>query len=220
LGIAAPTPAELPVKDRASGRLTLPAVLAWLSSEGETVRRACASALASEVEERHAKAQADGYAAGQATAIREVEARHATALAHLAAVAASAQEASERALEVLAQDCAAIVAEAFSKIAGDALVSAAAAHGAVRAVLERARNARHLTVYVHPVDLSATEAERGSLQAALGIAALDVQPDAALSSGGCRVETEFGTIDAAFDVQLAALFETLRAMHQRPAEPA
>jgi len=37
--------------------------------------------------------------------------------------------------------------------------------------------------------------------------------DAGLSSGGCRVESDLGSINAAFDVQLLALIEMLRAAH-------
>ena len=219
LGSGAPAPDARPSVEiapaPASARLTVTEVVAWLASEDESARRACAGVLAPELEELRATARADGFAAGQAGAIRETEARHAAALARLTAVAGAVKDASERAIEELANDCAAIVAEAFAKIAGDSLVSPAAAFGAVRAVLERVRDARQHTVYVHPSDLAAIEMERGNLQAALGIATLDIRTDVALSSGGCRVESDLGTLDGAFDVQLRALYDTLRAAHEQ-----
>ena len=94
----------------------------------------------------------------------------------------------------------------------------AATLGAVRGVLSRVSDARNYIVYVHPSALEAVEAERAALQAAIGDATLDVQGDTGLACGGCRVDSDIGTIDAAFDVQLKALFETLRAAHTQPVE--
>lgn len=197
--------------------LTVSDVCTWLAGEGEVVRRACASQLAPELDKMRAAARAEGYADGRAAAMREVEERHAGALERLAAVARDAEVASERATDKLANTCAAIVAEAFAKLAGELLVTPAATLAAVRSVLGRARDGRRYTVYVHPSALAAVEAEHADLQAAIGGAPLDLQGDAGLSSGGCRVECDLGTIDAAFDVQLQALIEMLRAAHAQHA---
>jgi flagellar biosynthesis/type III secretory pathway protein FliH len=193
--------------------LTVSDVCAWLAGEGEVARRACASQLAPELDKLRATARAEGYADGHAAAMRDVEERHVGALERLAAVARAAEVASERAADELANTCAAIVAEAFAKLAGELLVTPAATLGAVRSVLDRARGGQRYTVYVHPSALAAVEAEHADLQAAIGGTPLDVQGDAGLSSGGCRVECDLGTIDAAFDVQLQALIEMLRTAH-------
>jgi flagellar assembly protein FliH len=193
--------------------LTVSEVCAWLMGEGEVARRACASELAPELEELRKAARAEGYADGRAAATREVEERHTEALESLAAVVRAAEVARERAADELTNTCAAIVAEAFAKMAGELLTTPAATLGAVRSVLDRVRDGRRYTVYVHPSMLAAVETERANLQAAIGDAALDVQADAGLSSGGCRVESDLGSINAAFDVQLLALIEMLRAAH-------
>ena len=193
--------------------LTVSDVCAWLMEEGEVARRTLASQLAPELETLRAAARAEGYADGHTAAMRQVGERHAAALERLAAIVQAAEVASERATDELTNICSAVVAEAFAKLAGELLATPEATLGAVRNVLGRVREGRRYTVYVHPSALAALEAERADLQAAIGDAALDVQGDAGLSSGGCRVECDLGTINAAFDVQLERLIEMLRGAH-------
>jgi flagellar assembly protein FliH len=195
--------------------LTVGEVCAWLMGEGEVARRACAQQLAPELDKIRAAARAEGYADGHAAATREVAEQHAAALQRLAAVVRAFEVASEKATDELTNTCAAVVAEAFAKLSGEFLVTPAATLGAVRSVLSRVRDGRHYIVHVHPSALAAIESERADLQAAIGNATLEVQGDAGLSSGGCRMESDLGTIDAAFDTQLQALIETLRAAHTR-----
>lgn len=189
--------------------LTVSEVCAWLTGEGETARNECAGQLAPELDKLRAAARAEGYADGHAAAQREVKEQHAEALERLAAVVRAFDGAGEE----LTNTCAAIVAEAFTRLAGEYLVTPAATLGAVRSVLSRMRDGKNYILYVHPSVLEAVEAERVGLQSALGDATLDVQGDAALACGGCRVESDLGTVDAAFDVQLQALFAMLRAAH-------
>ena len=198
--------------------LTVNEVCEWLQGEGETTRSACASQLAPELDELRAAARAEGYADGRATAKREVEDQHSEGLERLATLVRAFEVATRQATEELTNTCAAIVAEAFVKLAGEYLVNPAATISAVRGVLSRLSDGRNYIVYVHPSALEAVEAERVALQAAIGDATLDVQGDAALACGGCRVDSDIGTIDAAFDVQLKALFETLRSAHTQPME--
>ena len=185
----------------------------------EPLRSALTVSEVCELEKLRKTAHAEGYADGHTAATREVEERHTAALESLAAVVRAAEVARERAADELINTCAAIVAEAFAKMAGELLTTPAATLGAVRSVLDRVRDGQRYTVYVHPSALAAVEAEQANLQAAMGDAALDVQGDAGLSSGGCRVESDLGTINAAFDVQLLALIEMLRAAHTRRETP-
>jgi flagellar biosynthesis/type III secretory pathway protein FliH len=196
--------------------LTIAAVLEWLATANEATRGACAAQLAPELETLRARARAEGYADGAGAATREFESRQATTLARLGALASQLETANNRAIADLTHSCAAIVIEAFVKLAGDALVTEAAAIGAVREVLERACASRRYTVFVHPVDLPAVEAAREGLQAVVNGATLEFQAQADLRLGGCRVESDFGLVDASFDGQLRALFATLRAAHERP----
>lgn len=197
--------------------LSVGEVCEWLVGEGEAARRACASQLAPELDKLRATAREEGYADGQETARREVEERHAEAFERLTSVVRAFEVTREKVTDELTNTCASVVAEAFAKLAGELLVTPAATLGAVRSVLSRVRDGRHYTVYVHPSALAAIEAECDDLQAAIGNATLDVQGDAELSGGGCRVASDLGTIDATFEVQLEALFATLRAANTQPA---
>jgi flagellar assembly protein FliH len=202
----------------ARATLTLADVSAWLVNQNDVVRRACAALLAEDLEDLRAAAQRDGYAQGQAAAGREVEARHSEAITQLVDVARALESAVDQATEGLANDCAAIVAEAFTKIAGKKLVTGTAALGAVRAVIGRLRDGRHYTIHLHPKALASVEAVREELRAALGGVQLELVADPALQYGGCRVESEFGALDAAFDVQLRSLFALLQTAHRQQTE--
>jgi flagellar assembly protein FliH len=200
--------------------LTLATVGAWLANECDATRLACAELLAPELSALRAAANEEGRAAGEAAAIGEVQARHAAALAQLTTLATAVEASSAQTDEKLAGACAVIVAEAFAKLAGEALLTPAAALGAVRSVISRARAARRYTIHVHPRDLPGLEAQRSDLQMALGTAVLDLQADPTLRSGGCRLQSELGTLDANFEVQLRGLFDTLQAAHtQRTVAP-
>jgi flagellar assembly protein FliH len=219
LGFAAPEPAaEISVEIKPDP-LTSAAVIAWLEDQDDSARIACAGVLAGELEQLRAAARADGYAEGAASALREMEARYAAALFHMTEIARAADVQNRAAADDLASACAVIVAEAFAKLASEALVTQDAALGAVRSVLNRVRDGRRYTVYVHPGDLAAVEARRGEFADLLSGAALDLRADSALVIGGCRLESEHGTLNAAFDVQLRALFDTLRAAYAERGAP-
>jgi flagellar biosynthesis/type III secretory pathway protein FliH len=186
-------------------------VIDWLATASDVARVACAATLAPELEALRTKARAHGYSEGVAAATRELESRQTVALSHLATIASQLEIANSRALEDLAQSCASIVGEAFVKLAGEALVTEAAAVGAVRQVLERVCRCRRYTIFVSPGDLQALESARTHLESAIAGVALHFQGEAGLQLGGCRVESEFGIVDASFETQLRALFATLRS---------
>jgi flagellar assembly protein FliH len=188
-------------------------VIQWLAGQSADTRRACARVLAIELEELRAAAHEQGYVAGETAGIREVESRRGAAVALVSRIAEEIEVANRRTNQELTQSCAAVVAEAFTKIAGEYLVAPAATVGAVRSVLSRLREGNSYTVFVYPTDLDACEAARDSLQLMLGAAPVAIKVDPELTMGGCRVESALGMFDARFEVQLRNLFEILRAAH-------
>ena len=82
----------------------------------------------------------------------------------------------------------------------------------VEEALEAARGYRggHLVVRVNPADAPALEGfrqrllERDGRWKSLEIAAIE-----GMARGGCRIETDFGTIDASVETQLAAMVQLL-----------
>lgn len=80
----------------------------------------------------------------------------------------------------------------------------------VRESLELAVGSAKLRLLLHPAEYEAIAPQAAALAKELAPAAeVQIAADAALSPGGCRVETEFGTIDQQIESQLARLEEEL-----------
>lgn len=82
------------------------------------------------------------------------------------------------------------------------LVASVAAQ-AIEAVL---LSAKHIRVHVHPADLPLVQQGAADALAARGARLL---PDASLSRGGCRVESDLGRIDASIETRWAQAAATL-----------
>lgn len=75
----------------------------------------------------------------------------------------------------------------------------------VEKVLVRARGKRQITVRVAPGDLRELEASGAQLCGLVDGVSVHLQPDPALTRGGCVIETESGRIDGRVEVQFNAL---------------
>jgi flagellar assembly protein FliH len=82
------------------------------------------------------------------------------------------------------------------------LVATVAAQ-AIEAVL---MSAKHIRVHVHPADLPLVQQGAADALAARGARLL---PDAAVSRGGCRIDSDIGRIDASIDARWAQAAATL-----------
>jgi flagellar assembly protein FliH len=81
----------------------------------------------------------------------------------------------------------------------------------VREALELAAGTPQIQVHLNPADYASLENQVQAIvceMAGMGDAALIA--DAAITPGGCRVETRFGTIDQQFEAQLARIEEELK----------
>jgi flagellar assembly protein FliH len=74
---------------------------------------------------------------------------------------------------------------------------------AIEAVL---MSAKHIRVHVHPADLPLVQQGAADALAARGARLL---PDAAVSRGGCRIDSDIGRIDASIDARWAQAAATL-----------
>ncbi|HEY2838407.1 MAG TPA: FliH/SctL family protein [Pirellulales bacterium] len=80
----------------------------------------------------------------------------------------------------------------------------------VREALQLAAGPSHLRVLMNPGDVGALGAQLAPLLASVGPGATaELIADARIEAGGCRVETEFGSVDQQFAVQLARIEEEL-----------
>ena len=81
----------------------------------------------------------------------------------------------------------------------------------VREALQLAAGCGQVRLLLNPNDHSALGSQMQLLvQEMSGLGETQIIADASISSGGCRVETRFGSIDQTFEAQLARIEEELR----------
>jgi flagellar assembly protein FliH len=82
--------------------------------------------------------------------------------------------------------------------------------GWIREALELAAGSTQVRLHLNPADHQALGHQVRMLTSEMaGLGEVQVLADAAVTPGGCRVETRFGTIDQQLDAQLARLEEEL-----------
>ncbi len=82
--------------------------------------------------------------------------------------------------------------------------------GLIRESLELAAGSSTVRVMLHPKDYEALQPKAETLvAAAAGLGDCELVADAAISPGGCRVETAFGCIDQQIETQLRRIEEEL-----------
>lgn len=77
-----------------------------------------------------------------------------------------------------------------------------------RVAMDRLGDSAQITVRLNPDDFAATAASRAQ---ALNAAHISVVADARLPRGGCRIESDFGSIDAGVDAQVQEIAHALLA---------
>jgi flagellar assembly protein FliH len=80
----------------------------------------------------------------------------------------------------------------------------------VREALELAAGSAEMQIQLHPDDYATLGKQVDRLAAELSPAAqVQIVPDAKITRGGCRIQTQFGSIDQQFEAQLARIEEEL-----------
>jgi flagellar assembly protein FliH len=203
-----------------SSRITFEQVAAWLAVQDGDTRVACASLLAEELTLVHEQARLKGHEAGAAQAKAEVAQEASRVLTTLSAVADAADTAFNQESAALAESCADVVAEVFTKIAGSMLATREAIVGTVTTVLSRVKEDREVTIRISAEDLPVLQMEEQRLAHLLGRRKFALVADARITVGGCIVETSLGSLDGRLDVQLREMCETLRSAKAAMREPA
>lgn len=186
-------------------------VASWLVTQDGATRTALASLLSDELAALRDAAREEGYTHGHAEAMREAREKVGAAIEALGKLHADAETAFARELDLLQESCADVVAEAFFKLAGSALVSREAITGVVAEVLKRVREERELRIHVNPQDLPVLRTAEAGIAASLPGRQFTLVADGRVEAGGCIVESTLGSLDGRLEVQLAGLIATLRA---------
>ncbi len=205
------TPAEYAVRVPEPPPLSSDRVASWLVSQDGATRTAVASLLSDELAAVREAAREEGYARGHAEAMKEARDKVRTAVDALQALNRSAEEAFDSELAQLGDGCTDIVAEAFFKMAGSALVTREAILGTVTEVLKRVREERELRIHVNPGDLPVLHTAEAGIAASIPGRRFTLIADGRVEAGGCIVESALGSLDGRLEVQLRELVATLRA---------
>lgn len=186
-------------------------VASWLVTQDGATRTALAAMLSDELAAVRDAAQEEGYSRGHAEAMKEAREKVQTAVDALGELSASAEAAFDTELAQLGDACADVVAEAFFKLAGSALVTREAILGTVGEVLKRVREERELRIHVNPGDLPVLRSAEPAIAANIPGRRFTFVSDGRVVAGGCIVESALGSLDGRLEVQLGELVATLRA---------
>jgi flagellar assembly protein FliH len=83
----------------------------------------------------------------------------------------------------------------------------------VKDAIRKAKDQERVVIRVNPIDFETVAAEKQTLQTLLGREmGMDIRGDLGVDSGGCVIETDYGTIDARIDTQLDTVKKALLGM--------
>lgn len=186
-------------------------VASWLIGQNGATRTAVAALLSDELTALREAAREEGHARGHAEAMAEARDKVGGAIEALTRLNEAAEQAFASELEQLRESCADVVAEAFFKLAGSALVTREAIVGVVGEVLKRVREERELRIHGNPQDLTVLRTAEAGIAASLPGRKFTLIADARVEAGGCMVDSALGSLDGRLEVQLAGLIATLKA---------
>ncbi|WP_332879680.1 FliH/SctL family protein [Massilia sp. S19_KUP03_FR1] len=198
--VSAPTPA-------APAKLAVPNMDALLAQARESVLAQFKQEAETARELGRQRGLQEGRAAGTEAARRDAEVE----LGRIRSISGKLHDAVGIQLGGLEDVAVAIAFEAVCRILGSTAATPGGIRALVREATARAAGAERVTVRLHPGDLAALQAA-GSLDEKLA-SGTGVQwtADAAITLGGCMVDTDGGTLDARLDTQVDALRVALLA---------
>ena len=161
-----------------------------------------------------AAAQVREAAAAEARELRERVSRgtREAALSEFIELLLEARERRDRALAEVEQDVLRLSVRIAEKVIGREIArDDTALADIVATALRHARQHESLSVRVNPADLQLVQAHRERIDGTVRARFIDFVPDPRVRSGGCIVESEAGTVDAALDTQLRVLERALLA---------
>ena len=81
----------------------------------------------------------------------------------------------------------------------------------IQNALNEAVRADHYRIFVNPADLAAVTEQKPLFLASIsGLKNIHVEADPSVSAGGCRVDSEFGNVDATLETQFATIRQALQ----------
>jgi flagellar assembly protein FliH len=81
----------------------------------------------------------------------------------------------------------------------------------VQEALRKAQDRVHLKLHLNPGDLEEVEAQKQRIGLSVGVQGIELVPDTRVELGGCRLETEAGSVDAQISTVVDQVRKTLNS---------
>lgn len=190
--------------------LTADAVLAWLDKSNPETRARLTAHLAEDLELLKTTSQQEGFEAGYARGLAQAQERTKAAAVLLQSVVQNVETSLVEESTQLGEQCAEVILEAFTRVAGVPLASREAVLGSVLQVIKRVQSEGEIVIKVGAADLPLLEEVREVISQAVSHRSFSLQVDSGVRLGGCIVESRLGRLDGRLEVQLQALCEAIR----------
>ncbi len=154
----------------------------------------------------------DGFKTGLADGKTEIQQELAPAVAHLEELVS----AFDRICPDMAVASEEVILRIVNQIVKKVLLREVAADGdfvrrTAAQILDRLGTRDNIKIFVAPALIEQSEQLKEGLAKSLGsLRNVTIEPDPSITQGGCRVETEFGDVDATIEAQLKKIDETLK----------
>ena len=160
------------------------------------------------------RAQGEGFAAGCEEGRRETAVRAQPALDQVEALIKSLDGAAEAVVKANEELIIKMVNHVVRKIALKEVESDPEyLRKCLTYIIERLGTRENIKIYVPPQQVNAAEKLRGDLTKIFGeLKNVTLEADVRLASGGCRVESDFGDIDASVTAQLDNFYKALQGV--------
>jgi len=181
-------------------------VMSAVQAEAEQIK-AAAQAEAAGIREAARRA---GQEEGVALAQKELSAKLAVAMQSVESTIDAALKEKEQLILNSEPEIIRLAVEVASKIVNETVkVDSEIIVRTIRQALERTHDQGSIQIFISPGDLALLETELGEYFTELKGAGHTVMADPAIGAGGCRLETDYGTIDATIATQLEVLREKM-----------
>lgn len=192
-------------------------------AEDDTDPRARLERMAADAERREREAQARGYAEGEAAGRRAGAEALTPVLERFRQSISQVEKFRRQIYHNAEQEAVALALALATKIVGyEVRANSEVVLHTVRRAMQKVVDHERIRIRLNPADLQTVQnhlVQFGSLTEDLE--QVTFEADERITSGGCRVETNFGDIDARIESQLEAVERTLRlGLEQSPHRPA
>src|SRR5262249_45565217 len=191
-------------RSRGPGVVVKRPVIVARTEAKELLTQAATEALATirEAEQRAHEVREEAYQEGYRAGFAELNQR-----------LLDAGERYDRALAEAESDILRLAVKIAEKIIGREIASDPATVADIaKTALGHAQRSQTLTIRANPADLPTLQTCRNQLDQSAGARSLDLVADPDISTGGCVIETESGSIDARLETQLRVLEDSLLSL--------